>query len=34
MIFSKMYSNNRKMFSINFGSFFESLKKLWKKILP
>jgi hypothetical protein len=34
MIFSNMYSNNRKMFSINFGWFFQSIKKLFKKILP
>jgi cell division ATPase FtsA len=34
MILSNMYWNHWKMFSINFGSFFESLKKLFKKILP
>jgi hypothetical protein len=34
MIFSSLYANDRKIFSINFSSFFESIKKLWKKILP
>jgi hypothetical protein len=34
MIFSNMYSNNKKMFSINFSWFFKSIKKLFKKILP
>jgi cell division protein FtsA len=34
MIFSNMYSNDRKMFSINFSWFFQSIKKLFKKILP
>ena len=34
MIFSDIYWNNWKMFSINFSGFWESLKKLFKKILP
>jgi hypothetical protein len=34
MIFSNRYSNNKKMFSISFKWFFESIKKLFKKILP
>ncbi len=34
MIFSNMYSNNWPIFSINFSWFVESLKKLFKKILP
>ncbi len=34
MIFSNMYGNNWPLFSINFNSILESIKKLWKKILP
>lgn len=34
MIFSNMYGNNWPLFSINFSSILESLKKLLKKILP
>lgn len=34
MIFSNMYGNNWPLFSINFSSILESLKKLFKKILP
>lgn len=34
MIFSNMYGNNWPLFSINFSSIIESLKKLFKKILP
>lgn len=34
MIFSNMYSNNWPLFSINLSWFLESLKKLFKKILP
>ncbi len=34
MIFSNMYWNNWPMFSINIAWFIESLKKLFKKLLP
>lgn len=34
MIFSNMYSNKWPVFSINFTGFLESIKKLFKKILP
>ncbi|MDD2907050.1 MAG: cell division protein FtsA [Candidatus Gracilibacteria bacterium] len=34
MIFANMYGNNGPLFSINFNSILESLKKLFKKILP
>ncbi len=34
MIFSNMYWNSWPMFSINIWSFIESLKKLFKKLLP
>lgn len=34
MIFSNMYWNNWPLFSLNFSSILESLKKLFKKILP
>lgn len=34
MIFSNMYSHNWPLFSINLSWFVESLKKLFKKLLP
>ncbi len=34
MIFSNMYWNSGPLFSINIGWFIESLKKLFKKLLP
>lgn len=34
MILSNMYWNNEKLFSFNFSWFLQSIKKLFKKILP
>jgi hypothetical protein len=34
MIFTKANWYKKSMFSINIGSFFESIKKFWSKIKP